>query len=465
MSKWYPATQMSIGNWDLFSVRLTFEDLKKNISFAHDIETPSVLDDFYQRKLNESRAKKDIVNYLLYRDDSFFNSLVIACLGDLPEFIPIKPNEELLKDLKIDKDEVLGQGFFRFSATQKYFVLDGQHRMFAIKEILEDPDNMDIVGPEFLDQHINALVVTRGEGEDQENFKQKYRRLFTSLNRYAKPTDQTTNIIMDEDDAFAILTRRLILELDEFRNNSSEGAVTNPSINIERGTMQSGLPHFTNLVSLYKINQSFLTNRIVRNNFEGIEMREYITMRPSDEDLDALFGYLKNYWNTIFNLFPELANKGALDRTHMRSHNAPLESDLEMDHGLLWPIVQTNLFAPLVKHLISNYGEDDDIEMALQDLKKIEWDLRKPPFRNLILINTTPNADTENWTMPSQNRNAILDQAYNLCLFLLDDGNIFNQTRTEQLKADIFVYLSLGDRAEKESWWEDVLNLKEEIHG
>ena len=45
----------------------------------------------------------------------------------------------------------------------------------------------------------------------------KYRKLFSTLNRYAKKTDGATNIILDEDDTFAILTRRLITDHEFFR--------------------------------------------------------------------------------------------------------------------------------------------------------------------------------------------------------------------------------------------------------
>ena len=38
------------------------------------------------------------------------------------------------------------------------------------------------------------------------------RRLFTTVNRYAKKTSPVTNIVMDEDDGIAIITRRLIRE-------------------------------------------------------------------------------------------------------------------------------------------------------------------------------------------------------------------------------------------------------------
>ena len=63
-------------------------------------------------------------------------------------------------------------------------------------------------------------MVVQDPGEDQSvrsEVLKDYRRLFSSLNRYARATDESTNIIMDEDDGIAILTRRLIAEHEFFQ--------------------------------------------------------------------------------------------------------------------------------------------------------------------------------------------------------------------------------------------------------
>ena len=67
--------------------------------------------------------KKKLQNYLIDRDDAFFSSVVIACLGNVPEWQPIIPNENLRDELNIEKSEDFG--FLGFDTNQKYFVLDG----------------------------------------------------------------------------------------------------------------------------------------------------------------------------------------------------------------------------------------------------------------------------------------------------------------------------------------------------
>ena len=77
--------------------------------------------------------------------------------------------------------------------------------------------------PGFADEQLSVIVVVREhQSVDDALWLQRYRRLFSSLNRYAKPTDADTNIIMDEDDVVAIVTRRLITDHGFFRTPHPE---------------------------------------------------------------------------------------------------------------------------------------------------------------------------------------------------------------------------------------------------
>ena len=126
---WHPATKIQMSNWEYFSIKMQFADFfnvsgndgDDLISFQTDItpdgEMPSVLDNWLQRKINEGRAKKEIARYLLDRKDAFFSSIVIACLGDIPEFRPAEIEQSELDDLKLMDLQDLG--FIRFDRSQK----------------------------------------------------------------------------------------------------------------------------------------------------------------------------------------------------------------------------------------------------------------------------------------------------------------------------------------------------------
>jgi len=97
-----------------------------------------------------------------------------------------------------------GFGVLTFDGTQAYFVLDGQHRLRAIKDALR----MD---PTLGKEDLCILIVTH---YDTVEGRTRTRRLFSNINKNAKQTKQSENIALDEDDGFAILTRRMLEEHD-----------------------------------------------------------------------------------------------------------------------------------------------------------------------------------------------------------------------------------------------------------
>jgi hypothetical protein len=86
-------------------------------------------------------------------------------------------------------------GVLRFDGTEKYFALDGQHRLKAIRELTE-PDSPSYLNrpPGFENEEISVVLVVPGEVEDTKEFRRRFRRLFGHLNRYAKPMDLATII-------------------------------------------------------------------------------------------------------------------------------------------------------------------------------------------------------------------------------------------------------------------------------
>lgn len=473
-TKWFPATRINMQSWEYFSIKMSFGDFFSEnnnekddlISFAQELKEgenfPSILDYWLQRKINESRAKKEIAKYLVERDDAFFSSVVVACLGDVPEWQPIQPNEKLQKDLGIEIDEDFG--YIGFDTSQKYFVLDGQHRLFAIRHVLRHDDDLKIqAGPGFADQGMNVILVNKGENEGDEEFKEKYRRLFTSLNRYAKSTNTETNIIMDEDDAFAIVTRRLIREypLFDWPGDPEE----HPHLNINTKNIRPGSSELTSLATLYDFNKLVLKRNKFINVIDGFENKHYEANRPDEDILDILYEDVKSIWDALSIVIPIFGDVEY--RTNSRQANASLDSD-QNDNLWLRPLGQKDVLAPLVRQLLSKFDDkisDGEVtyEDALLGIQKIPADLRQVPFKNLLLVNEDQDNEDSTWTIAAgggagvhQNK---LKAARAVCDFLLDESE-FTERRLNKLKQSILPYLTLESRNEKNDWWEELLNIK-----
>jgi DNA sulfur modification protein DndB len=194
-----PALQCQVDTWRYYICMMKYGEVARQVNFAYELGDNSELGQLIQRGI--SARTKGITEYLLKSKHHFLGSLVVAAWGGEPQYTP----------LSMDDPEGMLQGLDRefgvltFDGTQSYFVLDGQHRLRAIKDALKQ-------NPELNREDICVLIVTH---YDSAEGRMRTRRLFSNINRNAKQTGAAENIALDEDDGFAILTRRM-LEDHEF---------------------------------------------------------------------------------------------------------------------------------------------------------------------------------------------------------------------------------------------------------
>ena len=303
--------------------------------------------------------------YLHDREDRFLNSIVVAALGGAPTFTPLKladtPENQIFSAMQIDQSF----GVLTFAGGEKYYALDGQHRLAAIKTILNPTDaHVDKFARDYVtegfrqafrDEELSVIMVVQDPGPDQtvrNEVLKDYRRLFSSLNRYAKPTKEHTNIIMDEDDGIAILTRRLIAEHEFFKwdvEQPSEYSIIKTSAGKNLTQKDS---YFTQIEVLYEMNRILLTSASrsargwpLRKHELPVPQKNFSTIwrinRPNEEFLDDYYVELEAYWDGLLATLPDLRNSP----TDMRVHNpaSGQDSEISKDHALFWPIAQPML--------------------------------------------------------------------------------------------------------------------------
>ncbi len=378
----YPAIISRMGEWKYYIVRMTMRDVAQEVRFASELLNDPSLDNAIQRTLSESRSKKEIATYLSKRGDRFFSSLVVAALGGSPKFYPVSvedsPGQEILSGGEFDQIF----GVLRFSDERRYYALDGQHRLMAIKHLLDEKDKGNAEGlgiPADFDKEQLSVLMVCGDREDKD-FIPLYRRLFSSLNRYAKATDNDTNIIMDEDDMFAILTRRLINDHPFFKSEDGRYRVQTKGKNMIRSKKEPN-DRFTTLQTLYAMNETLLTTEDRENNlkwYSSSEIKSFKSMRPSDEDLDAYYDELQSKWNSLIKVLPALNNNPA----DMRVFE---ETGLQRANMLFMPIGQ-EVLAQVVTDLINGSQEHDELAQILAPLDRLQWHLAEPPWKHLFLV-------------------------------------------------------------------------------
>jgi len=431
----YPAMKGRMGSWEYFTVRMSMREIADNIKFAADIYDDRTLDEAIQRVLNESRVKKEIVTYLIKQPDRFFSSIVVAALGGNPKWYPVTMEDDerfmLFSDDRRFRDTF---GVLSFDGDQDYFALDGQHRLASIKALVEPKSAISPNAPEgFKDEEVSVIVLVPHENESEAQFMMLLIRLFGNLNRYAKPTDKVTNIIMDEDDAFAILTRHLITDHSFFhysgRQKESVKVKTTKGKNLRHNDS-----YFTSLEALYEINIILLSSRYRKNNGwnrEGVtDSNEFLRFRPEEEQLEDLFNELSLYWNVLIDVLPVLKN----DPSSMRDHSAPSGDGDTQDNFLFWPIGQ-EVLADLARDLMDLRQADpknpmyETAKSAIQGLSNLTWDAHSAPWRNLMLIHDADRLDS--WRIRSEERKKALLMMrrifrWQLCIDELAEDEIVN---------------------------------------
>ena len=404
---YYPAMRASMGTWDYFVLKMTMRELSDSVKFATDVHDDQTLDQAIQRVLNESRVNSDIVTYLGRQEDRFFSSLVVAAFGGSPRWYPVTMEDDERFSLFRD-DPRLNQtfGVLAFDGTHHYYALDGQHRLAAIKRLIDPKAEKPVLAPRnFGTEEVSVIVVVPKTDETNDSFMLRYRRLFGNLNRHAKTTDQVTNIIMDEDDVFAILTRRIITDHGFFQ---SAGPQKNSvRIKTKKGkNLKSKDSFFTSLETLYEMNIALLTTTNRSNDGwddKNSNFKAFRRFRPSDDVIDALFEELKIYWDAILAELPVLYE----EPSRMKEHRIREGDDGFSDNAMFWPIGQ-ELLVSVARRMLDLNQENPDkptlksVKSALRGLDEVEWEFHCVPWRHLLLI---PAADDfTKWRIRNEER-------------------------------------------------------------
>jgi len=435
MARMMPGVKGKMGRWTYYMVRMTMQDLT-SIKFAYEIEAGDALEMALQRPLNEKRAKEGIATYLQKQPDRFFNSIVIAALGGEPKWMAIDLTADPQLTLVADDETLMGSfGILRFNGQENYYALDGQHRLSAIKAMLNPSTNLYQFRPEgFEHEEQSVIIVMPEKADDLNEFRKRFRRLFGHLNRYAKPMDLATSIIVDEDDAIAIITRRLFREHEFFKSVGADRDSKVVDTTSGKNITDHRASHLTKLEVLYSIN-GILLNSATRqfqgwDDGNGQDLAEFIRFRPEEEVLDSLYQELSTYWDAILQTFPEMLNDGGSMRTHA---SIDKESETtERDSLLFWPLGQ-NILARAIREIFDHKDvEAGDLEAAVQALSPlsvIDWHMGASPWRHF-----TVKFEDEKWKMRSDDRNKIINQGASMLTAAAIYGADIQEQVLESLK-------------------------------
>jgi len=271
-----PAIRSQIGDWTYYISSLTFSQIASKVEKIDDrLHQSKTLSDLIQRSITDNYLS--ISQYILSQNQRFFNSIVLAVYDDYPQWKELK--------IEIDDEVFYSIGLLEFPGPHKIFPVDGQHRVEGIKEALNN-------NPELAEEKVSVIFI--GHKNNVEG-KERTRRLFTTLNRYAKPVSLNEIIALDEDDIVAINTRHQLENHQLFMGDK----VINAS---QKGINETNWKSFTSVITLYQCNLEvfkpyFFENQEKRPTKKNIS--EFLKKRRSNEEIEAFRNYCDRFWDLL----------------------------------------------------------------------------------------------------------------------------------------------------------------------
>jgi DNA sulfur modification protein DndB len=349
-----PGLRAQMGDWIYYITFLRFRDIVERVSLAQELHTSQALKDLIQREVDESVHSQSIKRYLLHQEQRLFNALVIAIYGGAPTWAELKIDDTARSGLGELPTYMKGAlGVLAFNGSEKLFAVDGQHRVVGIQKALAAKKSLG-------DEEVCVIFV--GHSNDRAGL-QRTRRLFTTLNRYAKPVNKMEIIALDEDDALAIVTRRL---LEKYR---LLGKFT--SIKKGKSMAASDRRDFTTILTVYDVLDKFL-------NWQWKDRKDFKKQRPSDRELNSIYKKSVALWDSLTAAFPplmELANSSPEDEVSFTYRNR------SSGGHLLFRPVGLSMVVAVIRHLID---EGKTLEQAASMVSKAPMFLSEFPWSGLL---------------------------------------------------------------------------------
>lgn len=280
-----PAIRGVIGKLTYYTATFTFKQIAERVKRAdEELHTSKSLREQLQRALTDNH--KSITEYILTQKEHFFNALVLAVYDGDPTW------NEL--EFEFNNIRYHSMGFLHLTGEERIFPVDGQHRVEGIKSALIENSKLE-------DETISVIFI--GHHNTREG-KEKTRRIFSTLNRYAKPVSPGDNIALDEDDIVAISTRELLENCPLFMNDNVKIDKKN-----SKALADNDDKSFTSLITLYETNKIiysyYKSNRDKRKRlYSNPNIQGFLRFRPKQEEIDDFYTYLLTFWKTFTELFP-----------------------------------------------------------------------------------------------------------------------------------------------------------------
>jgi DNA sulfur modification protein DndB len=400
-----PAMRGVIGDWVFYVTLLPFAEVTNRIKKTEEIHSSALLREMIQRAL--TLRSKNIASYLQSQKQRFFNAIVVGVYEGEPEWNQLNVRKsELFDPANLETRVAESLGVLTLRGDEKLFAIDGQHRVEGIKEFVRE---LGVEKAKSLEDEVCAIFVAHS---NEPSGLQKTRRLFATLNRYAKPVSLTEIIALDEDDVVALTCRDLLENHPLF----TKGRI---SLTKGKALAPTDSKNFTSLTALYQAMDLYLMQgkRATWQNFK--------TVRPNDEGVVQQFitnGH--QFWNALIDAIPALKRVQDLDASK------PLPKSCRSQKGgdLLFRAIAPTMLVRCLKRAMA-LGMNESV--FIKRFSKIPRSLSKSPWLGVLW-------DGSNMMIGEKNQQV----AESLILWMVDCDPEEKKIKADDLKKRLGVVLN-----------------------
>ncbi|KAB2331290.1 DNA sulfur modification protein DndB [Bacillus mesophilum] len=345
-----PAINGKMGDWNYYITLLTFDQVDKHVlRIGDELHKSKTLSDMIQRTITNNYLS--IKKYLLENNERFFNSVVLALYDGDPKWIEV--------DFDYGEKRYTSMGLLEFNGEEKIFPVDGQHRIEGIKSALEK-------NKELITEEIPVIIIShRKSNEGME----RTRRLFSTLNRYAKPVTMSEIIALDEDDVVAISTRNLVENHRLFYGRRT-------SLDKTKAISDKNKTAFTSIETLYKCNLFLLKSYLKRARIKYHS--EYLRRRPETQVVKQFISYCDDFWNAF-------AEKLNVMNTYLENNSENASSEYRNNNTGGCLLFRPIGLQPFVNSVIEIHNKtDEDFGTILKKMNHSVLELNKIPWKQVL---------------------------------------------------------------------------------
>lgn len=352
-----PCLRGQVEDWIYYVTLMTYGEVSLRFKPAEEIHKHATLNELIQRAL--TKRADEISDYIIRQKQHFFNAIIAGVYEGEPNWIEVEFPDRAQSSNRVATGQIQGAiGVLELSGAERIFAIDGQHRVEGIK-----------LATATKGRHASeeAVVVFVAHNNNRSGL-QRTRRLFSTLNRYAKPVTLGEIIALDEDDGIAITTRQLLYHHPVLKQEGVIAPSKTKSIPV------SNKEALTSIQSLYELLEWLLLRSAGTT---PKKIREYKQLRRPSAELERLFEESFALIDEAFSVFDEL-------RHYAGRAAGPSRAEPFRNRGggsLLFRPVGLSILGASLATAIQSGHEIRDILIALAGVNR---DLADKPWRGLL---------------------------------------------------------------------------------